>query len=171
MNLVLLVGFMGAGKTSVGRALAARLHWRFYDLDEEIERAAGCTVGDVFRDQGETEFRRRETEALRQLLNASHRPAVIALGGGALAQPQNAELIGGAPTVFLDAPIEELWRRCQEHSVERPLRRDFDEFRQLFESRRKAYSTAAVTVHTAGKSVEEVAAEVARRAGLIDKEK
>jgi shikimate kinase len=166
MNAVLLVGFMGAGKTSVGRALAAGLNWRFYDLDEEIERRAGCTIARIFREQGEPEFRRKETESLRELLQVSHRPAVIALGGGALAQPDNAQFIDLGCTVFLDAPVEDLWRRCREHSVDRPLGRDLDQFRNLYESRRQSYSMAAITVQTAGKSVEQVAAEVARRAGL-----
>jgi shikimate kinase len=166
MNVVLLVGFMGAGKTSVGRTLAAGLNWRFYDLDEEIERRAGCTIAQIFSEHGEAEFRRKENESLQELLQVCHRPAVIALGGGALAQPENAGLIDVGSTVFLDAPVDDLWRRCQQHSVERPLGRDLNQFRTLYESRRQSYSTAAITVQTAGKSVQQVAAEVARRAGL-----
>ncbi|HZU43554.1 MAG TPA: shikimate kinase [Terriglobales bacterium] len=168
MNVFLLVGFMGAGKTSVGRALAKRLGWRFYDLDEEIERIAACTIAEIFRNSGEAEFRLVETEALRKLLAAAHEPAVIALGGGAAAQPENASLIDLEHTVFLDAPVEELWRRCQEHETERPLRRDREQFRELYEARRRSYSAAAIIVQTAGKSVEEVAAEIAHRAGIKD---
>ena len=166
MNGVLLVGFMGAGKTTVGRALAARLKWRFYDLDEEIERRAGRKIAELFRDFGEPEFRRRESECLRELLRASQAPAVIALGGGALMQAQNAELIDLARTVFLEAPVEELWQRCHAHPATRPLRRDWEEFRALYESRRETYSKAAVTVQTAGKTVEQVAAEIALGADL-----
>jgi len=92
--------------------------------------------------------------------------AVIALGGGALARPENEALLDLAHTVFLQAPVEELWRRCQEHSTERPLRRDLHQFRALYQSRQSAYSKAAMTVQTAGKTVEQVADEVTRRAGL-----
>jgi shikimate kinase len=166
MNVVLLVGFMGAGKTSVGQALAARLNWRFYDLDQEIERRAGCNITQIFREFGEPEFRRRETECLREILQLTPERAVIALGGGALARPENEALLDLAHTVFLQAPVEELWRRCQEHSTERPLRRDLHQFRALYQSRQSAYSKAAMTVQTAGKTVEQVADEVTRRAGL-----
>ena len=166
MNVLFLVGFMGAGKTTVARTLGQRLGWRFYDLDEEIERRAGCTIGQIFRNSGETEFRRRETESLRELLTAAHLPAVIALGGGAMAQPENASLIDLKRTVFLDAPVEELWRRCQEHQTERPLRRDLEQFRNLYDARRRGYRSAAMTVQTAGKTVEEVAAEIAHWAGI-----
>jgi len=166
MNVVLLVGFMGAGKTSVGQALAARLNWRFYDLDREIERRAGCNIAQIFRDFGEPEFRRRETECLREILQLTRECAVIALGGGALARPENEGLLDLAHAVFLEAPVEELWRRCQEHSTERPLRRDLQQFRELYESRKPGYGKAAMTVQTAGKTVEQVADEVTRRAGL-----
>ncbi len=166
MNVVLLVGFMGAGKTSVGRTLAAQLGWRFYDLDEEIERRSGCTIADIFRNSGEAEFRRRETEAVRSLLSAAQESAVIALGGGAMAQPENAALVDLQRTVFLEAPVEELWRRCLEHQTERPLRRDLNQFRELYEARRRVYSSAAMTVQTAGRTIEEVADEIARRLRL-----
>ena len=166
MNGVLLVGFMGAGKTTVGRALAARLKWRFYDLDEQVEQRARCKIADIFRDFGEPEFRRRETECLRELLSTTKAPAVIALGGGALVQTQNADLIDLERTVFLEAPVEELWQRCQAHETERPLRRDWEQFQALYESRRGTYSKAAITVQTAGKTVEQVAAEIALAAGL-----
>ena len=166
MNVLFLVGFMGAGKTSVARTLAQRLGWRFYDLDDEIERRAGCTIGEIFRNSGEAGFRRRETESLRELLTAAHLPAVIALGGGAVAQAENASLIDLDRMVFLEAPVEELWRRCQEHETERPLRQDLDQFRNLYEARRRSYSSAAITVQTAGKTVEQVAAEIAHRADV-----
>ena len=167
MNVLFLVGFMGAGKTSVARTLAQRLGWRFYDLDDEIERRAGCTIGEIFRKSGEAAFRRLETESLRDLLTGAHLPAVIALGGGAVAQAENASLIDLERTVFLDAPLAELWRRCQEHETERPLRQDLDQFRKLYEARRRSYRAAAITVQTAGKTVEQVAAEIAHRAQVI----
>ena len=166
MNVLFLVGFMGAGKTTVAHALAQRLGWHVYDLDDEIERGAGCRIADIFRDFGEAEFRRRETESLRQVLANGQVPAVIALGGGTAAQPENASLLNWTRTVFLDAPVGELWRRCREHQTERPLRRDLKQFRRLYESRRGSYSAAALTVQTAGKTTEEVAVEIAGWAGI-----
>ena len=104
-NAVFLVGFMGAGKSSVGRALADRLNWVFEDLDDRIERGEGRKVAEIFRDSGESEFRRAERDALKQVLEELRGGGVriIALGGGAFVQRQNAELLGKSqvPTVFL----------------------------------------------------------------------
>src|SRR5215813_9292483 len=98
---VFLIGFMGAGKTSVGRALARRLRWTFYDLDELIQQEQGATVPQIFAQGGEMAFRRIEAAALRKLLDRPAIPMtpvtedspglVVALGGGAFAQPENRE--------------------------------------------------------------------------------
>src|SRR2546423_14156771 len=85
LRAVILVGFMGAGKTSVGRALGDRLGWRFQDLDDRVRAREGRTVAEIFRESGETEFRRVEHAALRELLAETEvgTPMVLALGGGA----------------------------------------------------------------------------------------
>ena len=82
---IYLVGFMGSGKSTVGRALADELGWHFIDLDEEIERQQGCTISSIFDSQGEPAFRKVESEALHKVVRAiqSGRPHVVALGGGA----------------------------------------------------------------------------------------
>ncbi len=162
--VVFLVGFMGSGKTSVGQALARILGWRFQDLDDYIQQRAGRIIAEIFRDSGETEFRRLECVAIRELLarlDASSN-AVIALGGGAFAQPQIAAILKerNCPVVFLDAPIEELWRRCEE-AVVRPMKRDPQQFRRLYETRRPHYLQATARVDTQGKTVESIAAEIA----------
>ena len=110
-----LVGFMGSGKTSVGHDLATRLGCEFVDLDQRIEAISGRSVGAIFRDLGEGEFRRLEHEALKELFRESGLMRVVALGGGAFAQPRNADAIRdvGAITIFLDAPPDVLWQRCQ----------------------------------------------------------
>jgi shikimate kinase len=171
---VILIGFMGAGKSSVGRALAETIGWTFEDLDERIERREGRTVPEIFRDSGEPEFRRAEHEALKEALQAlgTGTERVVALGGGAFAQKRNARLIEAmeVPTVFLDAGADELWRRCrlqaEEQGMERPLLRSLEDFRGLYKKRRTHYLKASVKQDTTGKTVEEIAAEVARRLRL-----
>jgi shikimate kinase len=166
---VFLVGFMGAGKTSVGRALSRRLGLPFEDLDDRIQQREGKTIEQIFRQSGEAEFRKAETAALRELLGelgSSFR--VVALGGGAFAQPGNDALIEEAAvhSVFLDAPVEELLRRCEEEAKERPMRQDPKQFRELYQKRRQSYMKAGVRIETHGKDVETVAAEVACSLGL-----
>jgi shikimate kinase len=165
---------MGAGKSSVGLALSERLGWAFDDLDERIERRERRKVPEIFRDSGETEFRRAEHAALRELLKELREGAekVIALGGGAFVQKPNARLVkaGGVPTVFLDAGAEELWRRCRQQAesqgIERPLLSSLEGFRELYEARRPHYLRATFRQETGGKSVEEIAGEVVEMLSL-----
>jgi shikimate kinase len=159
---IFLVGFMGAGKSSVGLALSRILGRPFEDLDDRIEAREHRSIEEIFQQSGEPEFRKLEHTALRSLIQALGASSkVIALGGGAFAQAQNAALLeeAGVPVIFLDAPVEELFRRCQEQQVNRPLRRNLEEFRRLYEERRPCYLKAAVRIDTDGKDVEQVAAE------------
>lgn len=173
-SAVFLVGFMGAGKTSVGWALGQRLNWIFEDLDDRIERREGRTVVEIFRDSGEAEFRRAEHAALQQVLEelSGGVARIVALGGGAFVQPRNAALLkaGGVPTVFLDAPVEELWQRCRRQAsaagIERPLLGSREKFRQLYQARRQNYLRAPLKIETAGRTVEAIAAEIAQKLGL-----
>jgi shikimate kinase len=169
VRTVFLVGFMGAGKTTVGRALSRRLGLPFEDLDDRIQLREGKTIEQIFRESGEGEFRKAETAALRELLaelGSSRR--VVALGGGAFVEPGNAALIeeSDVHSVFLDAPVEELLRRCVEEETERPLRQNPEQFRELYEKRRRSYMRAAVRIETGGKDADTVAAEVACSLGL-----
>jgi shikimate kinase len=160
---------MGAGKTSVGQALSRRLGLPFEDLDERIQHREGKTIEQIFQESGEGAFRKAETAALRELLGEIRSSLrVVALGGGTFAQPVNAALIGKADvhSVFLDAPVEELRRRCEEALTVRPLRQDPRQFRELYEKRRPSYMTAALRIETDGKDVEAIAAEVACSLGL-----
>jgi len=171
---VVLIGFMGAGKSSVGRALAERLGWAFEDLDERIEQRERRKVAEIFRDSGEAAFRRAEHAALKELLVElrTRVQKIVALGGGAFVQKKNAGLIeaSGIPTVFLDADAEELWRRCRSQSeqqgLERPLLGNRESFRLLHESRRPHYLKASLRQETGGKTVGEIAAEVVEALGL-----
>lgn len=174
-RIVALTGFMGAGKTSVGRALAALLGWRFFDLDQEIELQQKATVREIFQGQGEAQFREIETAALREMLERVPAPArmVIAVGGGTFVQPHNAVLLrnAGARVVFLETPLEEMLERCGTESQSpegnlRPLASDPDAFRALYARRLPQYRSADVTLSTAGKTAEENAQEIADRLGL-----
>jgi shikimate kinase len=171
---VVLIGFMGAGKSSVGRALAEQLGWSFEDLDERIERRERRKVPEIFGESGESEFRRVEHAALKELLSELRAGAerIVALGGGAFVQRRNARLVeaGGVPTVFLDAEVAELWRRCKQQAegqgMERPLLGNLKSFRELYETRRPHYLRASFRQETGGKSIQEIAAEVVQALGL-----
>ena len=155
---------MGAGKTSVGRALSRQLGWSFEDLDDRVQTREGRSIETIFQESGEAGFRQAEHKALRELISElSDSPQIVALGGGAFVQPDNAVLLGdlGIKTVFLDGSVEELFRRCQEQNLERPLRKSAENFRTLYEKRRPHYLKASLRIETQGKSVDAIAQEVA----------
>lgn len=164
VRVVVLVGFMGAGKTTVGRALSQRLGWSFEDLDDRIQARERRTIADIFRESGEVEFRTAEKSALREALAEARTGSrrVLAVGGGAFVQAENASLLDNAdtPTVFLDAPAQELWKRCGADPVERPLRRQETEFRELYEARRPHYLRAMLRVETGGRNIEHIVNEI-----------
>jgi shikimate kinase len=160
---------MGAGKTSVGRALSCQLGWHFEDLDERVQAREGINIDQIFQRSGETGFRRAEHAALRELLSETGNwPRVVALGGGAFVQAQNAMLLAESkiPVIFLDASVEELFRRCQGDQVARPLLGQWEQFRRLYEERRAHYTKAHVRIDTSGKGIENIAAEIIARLGL-----
>lgn len=143
---IALVGFMAAGKSTIGSLLAKRLGMPFIDTDKAIEQTFASSVADIFRDRGEPAFRKAEREMLGRLLEG--RPLVLALGGGAFLDPQNqAALKETARTVWLDAPLDIILQRLT-GSDTRPLasNRSEAELRSLFEERRPHYSRADVRI-------------------------
>jgi len=141
---IYMVGFMGSGKTTVGRHLARRLGWNFFDTDDEIEAAEKTTISEIFTARGEAEFRRIETEIICQHVRwiERGRPAVLALGGGAFVEPHNRECLeNNGVTVWLDCPFVTVQRRVGAAS-HRPLARDAEAFANLFETRRDIYCLA-----------------------------
>jgi shikimate kinase len=170
VRAVILVGFMGAGKTSVGRALGARLGWLFHDLDDRVQAREGRTVQEIFRESGEAAFRMAEHGALQEWLAETEldQPRILALGGGAFVEAANASLLddAGTPTVYLDAPPDELWRRCGADSVFRPLRRDESAFRALYETRQPKYLLARLRVETGGREIKRIVDEIVESLGL-----
>lgn len=139
-----LVGFMGSGKSTVGRAVARHLGWRFADLDEDIESRENMSISEIFSQKGEAEFRRIETQALQRRIGEIARgiPWVVAVGGGCFAQPGNAEAIRNhGVAIWLDAPLE-LVRSRVSHSHHRPLASDPAMFEELYHARRAHYAQA-----------------------------
>jgi shikimate kinase len=164
VRAVFLVGFMGAGKTSVGRALARHAGWHFVDLDDRIQARERRTVSEIFEQSGEAAFRRAEREALAELLKQHDgKPLIAALGGGAYAQEEIVALLAesDAMVVFLDASPDELWRRCSTDVIVRPLRREEWEFRRLYDLRRPRYLKASLLVETGGKAIADIVGEIA----------
>jgi shikimate kinase len=158
MKTIFVVGFMGAGKSTVGRALAARLGWRFIDLDDEIEAAEGAKISDIFAARGEEAFRHLETEALRRLL-ARAEGTVIALGGGAFTIAANRELLRDQVTVWLDCPFDMVQRRVAQFT-HRPLARDPERFAALYSARREHYARATHRIAIASDNPDDVVAAI-----------
>jgi shikimate kinase len=141
---IYLVGFMGCGKSTIGRALAEELGWSFFDLDEEIEKSTGKKIAEIFDHQGEGAFRALETEELKKRIKnvRTGRPQVVALGGGAISVQENFELAtNNGVTIWLDVPVEVAARRIAAET-HRPLARDPERLRVLYEARRDDYSRA-----------------------------
>ncbi len=144
---VALVGLMGAGKSTVGRRLAGKLGRPFVDSDDEIEKAAGLAVADIFALHGEEEFRRVEHKVLERLLAGP--PQVLATGGGAYLKAETREMMRqNAVTIWLNADLETLWKRVSRRN-HRPLLRRPDAkqvLSSLFDERRPIYELADLTV-------------------------
>lgn len=155
---VYLVGFMGAGKTSVARALARRLGWRVFDIDEMIEQRERQTVSSIFARKGEPYFRAAERAVLFELVAARH--VVVATGGGTFVDPQNrAAIQEDGASVWLDVPLERLIRRVPADG-RRPLAADRAEFERLYLARKIAYEQAQYRVDAGRLTIDGIVEEV-----------
>jgi shikimate kinase len=157
-----LVGFMAAGKSTVGRALAKQLGWHFSDIDLEIERQQGAKIADLFITHGEAGFRDMETEMIRRHVDSIRAgvPAVIALGGGAFVQPRNWDLLeNNGVTIWLDCPFDVVCRRLNGDDT-RPLAKDSSRLAKLFEDRQPIYSRADFRVEVATDEVSTIVAGI-----------
>ena len=162
--IITLTGFMGSGKSAVGKALGEALGVEFVDLDSYIEHKAGRSIPEIFASDGEEYFRALEAEAVRDVVvmhQISGGSVVLALGGGTVMTPGVQDLIFGQTTcVYLRASLDTLRSRL-ECSAGRPLLSK--DFPALLESRIPTYSRARITVDTDGLSVNEVASLVAAK--------
>lgn len=156
---IVLTGFMGAGKSTVGRLLARNLGWDFLDLDAFIEARTGATISELFLRHGEAHFRRLESTALASALARTN--TVLALGGGAPEEITNRLLIEQTPStlaIFLDAPFPTLFDRCMLQEIARPVLADPEQAELRFARRRPFYSRLArLTVETSNQTPEETA--------------
>jgi shikimate kinase len=146
-----VVGFMAAGKTTIGKLVAEQLGWAFADLDDDIVEAARRSISEIFDTEGEAEFRRVESEALRARVRTIENgsPTVLALGGGAYAQPGNFELVrNNGVTVWLDCPLDTVKQRVAT-ATHRPLARDPERFERLYRERQEAYARADFRIQIA----------------------
>lgn len=158
-RLIFLVGFMGAGKTTIGRKLAKVLKFKFIDLDKVIEKRAGATVREIFAKEGEPEFRRMEREALSQCVNL--KDYVVALGGGAFVTAENREMISREGiTVWLDCSLDVCLRRVASDRS-RPLLADRSEMESLLQKRVSSYSLADYRIDCGERFPADIALEIA----------
>ena len=160
---IAITGFMAAGKTTVGRALATRLGCEFADLDELITAQQKRSISELIKTGGEDRFRRLETETLAAVLPASD-DFVIALGGGTWAREENRQLLNekSARVVWLDAPFELCWKRIPTGDNGRPLAPSREVAEKLTRARRPVYELAELRLAVSeGQSAEECANEIA----------
>ena len=162
---IVLIGYRGSGKTTVGRIVAQRLGWEFVDVDEWIVGEAGCSIADIFANEGEAGFRAREARGVQWAIGQPGR--VVSVGGGAVESDGNrAGLRNYGLAVWLDAPAEVLWERVRRDPRSTGLRPDLAggglaEVETTLARRRPLYAeTAHVTVPTGGKLPAQVAAEI-----------
>jgi shikimate kinase len=159
---VVLLGMMGAGKTTVGRIIADRLRWSFVDLDLEIERRAGRSIPEIFDSEGELEFRRIETRCTSALAGCTR--TVLAPGGGWITTPGNLEALGpGTLTVWLQVSTEAALRRLKADAAVRPLLAAHDPagaIRSLAARRDREYARADLALPTGARTPGELADEI-----------
>jgi len=157
---IFLVGFMGAGKTTVGQSLAKELRYEFIDLDDVIAAQTGKSVQQIFLELGEAEFRRLETNAIRSC--GSRVRSVVALGGGAYVSKVNRELLREiGKTIWLECPLEVCLRRIR-GDQSRPLLGDEQAMKVLLDNRRDAYSQADYAINSSELAPQQLAKEIVR---------
>ena len=155
---IYLVGFMGAGKTSVGRALARRLHWKHEDIDERIERRERRDIATIFRQEGEPYFRGVERQELIGLLDV--RGVVVATGGGTIVDPaMRGLMLRDGAVIWLDASLATILERVPLDG-RRPLASDRLEMERLYNQRLMAYGQSHLRLDASRSSVEELVDQI-----------
>jgi shikimate kinase len=173
ISRIVLVGFMGAGKSTVGALLAQQLRWRFLDADRVLEGRAGSTIAEIFAKRGEAAFRALESEVIRELLGESG--LVLALGGGAVETETVREaLLNTQETcvIFLEAPLEVMIARCEQQPGAdiRPVLNDRERLRSRFDSRLPHYRSAHLVIKTESLTAEETSLHIFNAVNSLLKE-
>jgi shikimate kinase len=163
ISRIVLVGFMGAGKSTVGPLLAQRLRWQFMDADTVLEQRLHATIAEIFVHEGEAAFRSLEAELIGELLQKNH--LVLSLGGGAIETESTRAALLSAPetcVIFLEAPLEIMIARCEQQAgaAIRPVLQDRERLRSRFEARLPHYRNAHLVVQTASFTPAETAASI-----------
>ena len=154
---IVITGFMGTGKTTVGRLVAEKLNRPFIDTDEEIVHRTGRTIPDIFAHDGESNFRHIERRMCRFL--AAQQGYVVATGGGMLVDESNLDvMLASGLVVCLNAAPETILQRLKNDPIERPLLKG--DWRALLEKRREAYASIPNQIDTTGKTPDEIAGEI-----------
>ncbi len=155
---IYIVGFMGSGKSTIGPVLASKMDRPFYDLDDLIEEEQERTISEIFESQGETHFRKLESDAL--VRNQPSEPCVMALGGGTFVSDVNRDYLSKHGTsVWLKIPLRLARERCKD-SPHRPLARNPEQWESLFRRRERIYQLADVQVEVEGKSPQQICSEI-----------
>ncbi|HET9219301.1 MAG TPA: shikimate kinase [Terriglobia bacterium] len=165
MVRIYLVGFMGAGKSTIGRELSLKLRTPFLDLDTEIEKAERLPVREIFERFGEAHFRQTEREHLQRVSQGP--AAVVALGGGTYIDPENRKLIDASGVaVWLDASFSTIRERVRPDGT-RPLLADMEHAKRLYAERLPAYKLARVHVLTDNRLPDAIAQEILERVNTL----
>ena len=165
VDRIYLVGFMGAGKSTIGRELALKLKWTFVDLDVEIEESEKRPVREIFQTNGEAYFRRIESAHIRKIAERSH--AVIALGGGAYIDPENRTLLDSTGiTVWLQASLKSITQRVKPDGS-RPLFMNMDDAQKLYESRVPSYRLSRLHIMTDNRLPSAIADDIAQQVATL----
>jgi shikimate kinase len=144
---VVLTGFMGSGKSTIGRLLARELGWRFYDIDNEIEAAAKTTIAEIFRTQGEPAFRELEHQTVRHFLGFDN--LVLALGGGSIEDARTRALLfetEGTCLIHLEASLDTILKRCKGTESLRPVLADKPNLALRYDQRLPLYRQAHINL-------------------------
>jgi XRE family aerobic/anaerobic benzoate catabolism transcriptional regulator len=169
-RVVALLGLRGAGKTTIGRQFARRLHVRFVELDRRIERAANLSLAEIFSLYGDDHYRRLERDALAQMLE-EHRATVLATGGGIVTSAGTfAMLKKSAITVWLRAAPEDHWTRVVRQRDRRPMAdrpQAMADLRAILAAREPLYAAADHTIDTSGRDVGDIVDELARATHIV----
>jgi shikimate kinase len=170
---IVLVGFMGAGKSTVGVLLAKQLQWRFLDADSILEERSHASIAEIFTRHGEPEFRRLEAETIGNLVRENH--LVLAVGGGAVETEATRQALLRAPetcVVFLEAPLEIMIARCEQQpgAAVRPILNDRERLLGRFEARLPHYRSAHLIVETAALTPEDTTRRIIDAVSMLIEE-